>query len=80
MKLTNPDFVVNLFGHHGKNRIIGVFILLISGLSVFSQKKDTDTFNIYKASFALPQPFPGGHYSSSISVLYVVTPTGLDAG
>jgi hypothetical protein len=40
----------------------------------FGQKKQVDTFNIYKASFLLPQPLPSGHYSSSISVLYVVTP------
>ena len=51
-----------------------VFSLLIACLSGFGQKKQTDTFNILKASFDLPQPLPGGHYSSSISVLYVVTP------
>ena len=48
--------------------------MLISWLFGFGQKKQVDTFDIYKASFALPQPLPGGHYSSSISVLYVVTP------
>jgi hypothetical protein len=48
--------------------------MLILSLFSFGQKKQEDTFNIYKASFFLPQPLPGGHYSSSISVLYVVTP------
>ncbi len=49
-------------------------IFIFSCFTAFSQTKDADSFNIYKASFFLPQPLPGGHYSSSISVLYVVTP------
>jgi hypothetical protein len=51
-----------------------VFSLLIACLSGFGQKKQSENFDILKASFDLPQPLPGGHYSSSISVLYVVTP------
>jgi hypothetical protein len=51
-----------------------VFSLFFVSLSGYGQKKETDSFNIFKASFILPQPLPGGHYSSSISVLYVVTP------
>jgi hypothetical protein len=47
--------------------------MLLLCLLSYGQKK-TDTFDILKASFALPQPLPGGHYSSCISVLYVVTP------
>jgi hypothetical protein len=74
MKRTKPDLFLNLFGRHRLNRIFLICCFLTTGFSVFSQKKNTDTFNIYKASFVLPQPLPGGHYSSSISVLYVVTP------
>jgi hypothetical protein len=49
--------------------------MLLLCLSSYSQnKKQTDTFDIHNASFALPQPLPGGHYLSCISVLYVVTP------
>ena len=48
--------------------------MLIISLIGFGQKKQEDSFNIYKASFFLPQPLPAGHYYSSISVLYVVTP------
>ena len=51
-----------------------VFSLLIAGLSGFGQKKEPPEYNILNASFDLPQPLPGGHYRSSISVLYVVTP------
>jgi hypothetical protein len=65
---------VNTFIYHKKIRTVLVFTLLLSGLIGFGQKKQEDTFNIYKASFFLPQPLPAGHYSSSISVLYVVTP------
>jgi hypothetical protein len=65
---------VNTFSNHSKSRTILVFSMLISCLFSFGQKKQEDTFDIYKASFLLPQPLPGGHYSSSISVLYVVTP------
>lgn len=57
-----------------KGRAIMVLSLLLSCLFSFGQKKQSDSFDIYKASFNLPQPLPGGHYSSSISVLYVVTP------
>lgn len=60
--------------NHSKSRTLLLFIIMFSCLSGFAQKKQEDTFNIYKASFVLPQPLPGGHYSSSISVLYVVTP------
>jgi hypothetical protein len=48
--------------------------MLVSCLSGFGQKKQTDTFDIYKASFLLPQPLPGGHYSSALSIIYIVTP------
>jgi len=66
---------VNTISYYKKNRVILVFILLSSCLFSFGQKKkQTDSFDIYKASFLLPQPLPGGHYSSCISVLYVVTP------
>ncbi len=58
-----------------KNRwTILVFSLFLASFSGFGQKKEMDTFNIFKASFILPQPLPGGHYSSTLSVLYVVTP------
>jgi hypothetical protein len=65
---------VNTFSYNRKSRTILVFSMLISSFFSFGQKKQTDTFDIYKASFFLPQPLPGGHYSSTISVLYVVTP------
>jgi hypothetical protein len=65
---------VNTFSNYGKTRTILIFCMLGSCLFGFSQKKQEDTFDIYKASFALPQPLPSGHYSSCISVLYVVTP------
>ena len=48
--------------------------MLVSSLFGFGQKKQEDSFDIHKASFFLPQPLPTGHYYSSISVLYVVTP------
>jgi hypothetical protein len=51
-----------------------IFSMLVLCLSGFGQKKQEDSFDIYKASFFLPQPLPSGHYFSSISVLYVVTP------
>ena len=57
------------------SRTLLVFSLLFACLTGFGQKKQSDSFDIYKASFNLPQPLPGGHYSSSISVIYVVTPT-----
>ena len=58
-----------------RNSILALASLLFAlSLPGYSQNKQTDTFDIYKASFFLPQPLPGGHYSSSISVLYVVTP------
>jgi hypothetical protein len=56
------------------NRVLLVFSLLSVSLTGLGQKKISDSFDIYKASFNLPQPLPGGHYSSSISVIYVVTP------
>jgi hypothetical protein len=65
---------VTILSHFLKNRVNLVFILCISCLFVFSQKKQEENFEIHKASFYLPQPLPSGHYSSSISVLYVVTP------
>jgi hypothetical protein len=65
---------VNTCHNHRKSRTILVFSMLISCLFGLGQKKQEDTFDIYKASFFLPQPLPGGHYSSNISVLYVVTP------
>ena len=65
---------MNTFSNFPKSRTTLVFIMLISCLSGFGQKKPVDTFDIHKASFFLPQPLPGGQYSSSISVLYVVTP------
>ena len=65
---------MNTFRNHWKSRAILVFSLLSACLLSFGQKKQTDSFDIYKASFNLPQPLPPGHYSSSISVLYVVTP------
>jgi hypothetical protein len=61
--------------NYKKGRIILAWGLLFCSMVSFGQKKkQTDTFDIYKASFILPQPLPSGHYSSSISVLYVVTP------
>jgi len=65
---------VNTFSKQWKSRTILVLCLLSAGMLGFGQQKRTDTFDIHKASFNLPQPLPGGHYSSSISVLYVVTP------
>jgi hypothetical protein len=65
---------VNTFSNLCKCRIFLLFILLGCCSSGFSQKKQEDSFEIHKASFFLPQPLPGGHYSSSISVIYVVTP------
>jgi hypothetical protein len=65
---------VNTCHHYRKTRCILIFSLLVSSLLGFGQQKQADTFDIRKASFFLPQPLPAGHYSSSISVLYVVTP------
>jgi hypothetical protein len=65
---------VNTFSNNRKSKAILVVAILVSCFSGFGQKKQVDTFDIYKASFAMPQPLPGGHYYSSISVLYVVTP------
>ncbi len=65
---------MNIYSNHRIIRPVLVLILLIFSLFGFGQKKQTDTFNIHDASFFLPQPLPGGHYSSSISVLYVITP------
>jgi hypothetical protein len=65
---------VNTSSNQKRHRIVLILGLMIVGLTGFGQNKTTDTFNILKASFDLPQPMPGGHYSSSISVLYVVTP------
>jgi hypothetical protein len=65
---------VHTSSSHKNRRTILIFSLVFASLSGFSQHKETDTFNIFKASFLLPQPLPGGHYSSTISVLYVVTP------
>lgn len=65
---------MNTSSNQSKRRTVLVFSMLVACLSGISQKYQTDTFDIYKASFLLPQPLPGGHYSSSISVLYVVTP------
>ncbi len=64
--ITFPDLRIS--------RTLLVFSLLLACLTGSGQKKQTDTFDIFKASFNLPQPLPGGHYSSSISVNYVVTP------
>jgi hypothetical protein len=66
---------VNIIDNHLKRPVLLLFGLFFICLFSFGQKKkQTDSFDIYKASFNLPQPLPGGHYSSSISVLYVVTP------
>ena len=65
---------MNIFSKFWKTRTVLVFSLLVAGVCSFGQKKQTDTFEIHKASFFLPQPLPGGHYYSSISILYVVTP------
>jgi hypothetical protein len=64
---------VNTFSKFWQTRTVLVFSLLVAGICSFAQKKQ-DTFEIHNASFFLPQPLPGGHYSSSIAVLYVVTP------
>jgi hypothetical protein len=66
---------VNTFPGLRKSRTLLAFSLMAVCISGFGQKKQTDSFDIFKASFNLPQPLPGGHYSSSISVVYVVTPT-----
>ena len=60
--------------HFSKSRILLILLLLTTTLYGFSQKKESDTFEIHKASFFLPQPLPSGHYYSSISVLYLVVP------
>ena len=65
---------MNTCRNHQKCRTILVLSMLVSCLFGFGQKKQEDTFDIHKASFFLPQPLPSGHYYSSISVLYVVTP------
>ncbi|HEY4966372.1 MAG TPA: hypothetical protein VII28_08235, partial [Puia sp.] len=67
---------MNKFPNSRISSTLLVFSLLATCLTGFGQKKQVDTFDIYKASFNLPQPHPprGGHYSSSISVIYVVTP------
>jgi hypothetical protein len=65
---------VNTFSKFWKTRAVLLFSLLVTGICSFGQKKQKDTFEIHKASFFMPQPLPGGHYYSSISVLYVVTP------
>jgi len=57
-----------------KRRATVFFSLLMCCLLSFGQKSKVDTFNIHSASFMLPRPLPTGHYSSCISVLYVVTP------
>jgi hypothetical protein len=65
---------VNTSSNQTKSRTGLILSLLFLSMLSFGQKKQKDSFNIYKASFFLPQPLPGGHYSSSISVIYVVTP------
>ena len=65
---------MNTYSNYRVSRLVLVKFLLFLSLTGFGQKKQVDTFNIHEASFFLPQPLPGGHYSSSISVLYVVTP------
>jgi hypothetical protein len=67
-------YLVHTSNTYCKSRTILLFTLLVSCFFSFGQKKQSDTFEIHKASFHLPQPLPGGHYSSSISVIYVVTP------
>ncbi len=64
---------MNTLRHFRKKHGV-LFVCFLSSCLFGLAQKDTDTFNIYKTSFNLPQPLPGGHYSSSISVLYVVTP------
>jgi hypothetical protein len=54
--------------------IVLFLILLTCWVLGLGQKIQPDTFDIHKASFILPQPMAPGHYHSSISVLYVVTP------
>ena len=66
---------MNTFLKNWRGKAILVISLISTSLFSFGQKKQSDSFDIYKASFILPQPLPGGHYSSSISVMYVVTPT-----
>jgi len=52
-----------------------IFCFLIASSMGFAQKKELpDSFDIKKGSFVLPLPLPGGHYSSSLGVLYVVPP------
>ena len=62
------------FTYNTKSRAILIFSMLTCCFFGFGQKKKVDTFNINSASFMLPRPLPTGHYSSCISVLYVVTP------
>jgi|KBSSwiStaDraftv2_1062776.scaffolds.fasta_scaffold246779_2 hypothetical protein len=57
-----------------KTELLLTIFLIISCMAGWGQKKLPDSFNIRSASFFLPQPLPKGHYSSCISVLYVVTP------
>ena len=66
---------MNTFLKNWKGKAILVISLISISFFSLGQKKQSDSFDIYKASFNLPQPLPGGHYSSSISVMYVVTPT-----
>jgi len=66
---------VNTSSNFLKSRAVLGFIMILSFSFGFGQKKELpDSFDIYKASFLLPQPLPAGHYSSSISVLYIITP------
>jgi hypothetical protein len=66
--------LVNTSYKKTNGRILLAFSLLLICTAGLGQKKQTDSFNINKASFYLPQPLAPGHYYSSISVLYVVTP------
>jgi hypothetical protein len=65
---------VNILNPFLKRRVSLVLGLMTIWLFSQGQKQLPDTFNIHNASFFLPQPLPAGHYYSSISVLYVVTP------
>lgn len=66
---------MNTFCIHHKSWAILLFSFLFSCLVSFGQKKvQSDSFDIKRASFYLPQPNLLKKYTSSIGVVYVVPP------
>ena len=69
--------------HIGKSIISKCFIVILSlilCLTLFAQDKrqaqesSTDSFDIKKVSFLLPQPLPKGKYYQALSIIHVFTP------